>query len=179
VSQIETLSLRRRYAVKVSFLYPRVGQYVCVLVPVRHGDEYLNISFSQPSMTQIPGSSATDCTIPASIPSINPSAGAISIVQFVSPCMTKPSDGPSSLPNQARADGASVYCIGLASNLNYGECTNATRPSHIISSTVANVQQRPFNPKPPEGEALFTSDPSQLNDLFETIASRILLPITR
>jgi Flp pilus assembly protein TadG len=140
----------------------------------------LNISYQPTLYDPNTGVQRTDCTIPASIPSINPSSGAIS-TSSCQPMHDEAERRAIVIADQARADGASVYCIGLASNLNYGECTNGDPP--LNTSFLYRVANDPnsaqFNPSTPEGEALFTSDPSQLNDLFETIASRILLRITR
>jgi len=68
-----------------------------------------------------------------------------------------------------RAQNIVIYSIGLGNKI-----------SQTFLQEIANDPASPtFDPSQPEGEAVFAPDPSQLQAVFETIASKIVARITQ
>jgi hypothetical protein len=73
------------------------------------------------------------------------------------------------MANAMRAEGVTVYAIGLGTDLN-----------KTFLQQVANDPASPtFDSSQPVGEADFAAQASDLNQVFQTVASKILLRLTR
>jgi Flp pilus assembly protein TadG len=123
------------------------------------------------------GATRTGCTIPTTISSINP-PGTVR----TSDCFAMHNEAEAraiTIADQARQQGMYVYCIGLGDPNAPGECGNPVINLDFLRQ-VANDPDAGVNYKKnlPTGEALVTSDPAMLNELFQRIADRILLRLT-
>ena len=71
--------------------------------------------------------------------------------------------------NAMRAQGMVVYSIGLGNSIN-----------KVFLQQVANDPASPtFDPNLPQGEAVFAPTAADLQDVFQTIAAKILLRLTQ
>ena len=81
------------------------------------------------------------------------------------------------IANQARSLTNVVYAIGMGSGK--GEC-GLPVPNMQFLQKIANDPNSPtFNPDQPIGLAIVASDASHLREVFDTIASQILMRLTK
>ncbi|MEI6082960.1 MAG: pilus assembly protein TadG-related protein [Verrucomicrobiota bacterium] len=119
------------------------------------------------------------CTVPSTIPSIDPSYTGKANINTVS-CGDMHDEAEAravALARQARALGNIVYCVGLGNG--FSECSRpALNPDFL--KDMANTTDSPhYDPTQPVGLSLVADDPSDVQPLFDQIRADILLRLTQ
>jgi Flp pilus assembly protein TadG len=128
---------------------------------------------------------AGQCTIPAKLASINPVTGAVtSNAVDVTNCTAMHDEAENRaewIAYLARQAGYTIYCIGLGNPNAQGECGGAFPVVNpVFLKALANTSDSVnYNPNQPQGDFAIASDSSQLNDVFQTIAAKILLRLSQ
>jgi hypothetical protein len=132
----------------------------------------------------------TGCTIPPLISSISPTTGALTpnAVDTTS-CVALHNEAENRAEwiawlfrNQATSTQQYIiYCIGMGSPGKQGECNNAFPVlNEAFLKEIANTtDSSTYNPAQPAGDFAIAEDASQLNDVFNTIAAKILLRLSQ
>jgi hypothetical protein len=120
------------------------------------------------------------CTIPAMLSSINPSTGGLTpnAVDTTS-CIAMHDEAENRaewIAYLARAQGITIYCVGLGDPSSPGECSGAfpvLNPTFL--NEIANAPDSPaFNASQPSGLSVVATNASQLDAVFQSIAQQLL-----
>jgi len=121
------------------------------------------------------------CTIPSSIPSVSPPPATVSTTSGCSPLTIEAQKRALAVARLAQQQGVIVFSIGLGDGSGPTECGFPPLNQAFLYQ-VAN-DPNPANPaydsSLPSGEAVFAPTASELADVFNQIASKILLRLTR
>ncbi len=122
------------------------------------------------------------CTIPSLLSSIDPVTGAITTNAVdTTSCVAMHHEAENRAERiawLARAQGNTIYCIGLGSPGAPGECNGAfpTLNPPFLETLANTTDSATYDPSQPTGDFVIAADAGQLQLVFEEIASRILTP---
>jgi Flp pilus assembly protein TadG len=125
---------------------------------------------------------ANNCTVPPTIPSIDPTVGTINTSHECTDMYVESEARARAIATLARSQGIIVYAIGMGDpSSGFLECGHPPlNPSFL--EDLANTTNAPhYNASQSQysGDYAIATDASALNDVFQTIASKILLRLTR
>jgi Flp pilus assembly protein TadG len=133
----------------------------------------------------------TGCTVPATLSSIDPTTGAITANAVDASGSSQASciamhyeaqNRAERIAWLARSQGYVIYCIGMGNPCgNCGECNNffpVLNP--VFLENLANTtDSQTYDPTQPVGDFAIATSSAQLSEVFQTVASKILLRLSR
>lgn len=128
---------------------------------------------------------STGCTIPALLSSVNPTTGAVTSNKVSSTsCDAMHNEAENRaewIAYQARQQQYTIYAIGMGNPGATGECGGdfpVVNPAflEILANTTDSAY---YNSSQPVGDFALATDSSQLNEVFQEIASKILLRLSQ
>jgi hypothetical protein len=122
------------------------------------------------------------CTIPAMLSSIDPSTGVLTTNAVSSTdCLAMHNEAANRaerIAYLARAQGITIYCIGMGNPATPGECNGyfpVLNPT-FLENLANTANSATFNPGQPQGYFAVAEDANQLEMVFQMIASGLLAP---
>jgi hypothetical protein len=125
------------------------------------------------------GNSAnTGCTVPNTIPSIK--GGSVNTYSCVA-MNTEAEDRAERIAYLARAAGNIIYAIGMGDPTAPGECGGVFRALNpdFLRNLANTPDSQTYNPSQPVGDYAIAANSGELDNVFQTIAAKILLRLTR
>ena len=126
--------------------------------------------------TGAPASSG--CTIPSSIPSVSPPPATVNTSDSCA-METEAQKRAVAMAALARQQGNIIYAVGLGNPNGLKECGFPPINPDFLKQVANDPTSPTFNPNEPAGEALLTSNATQLQALFQQIAAKILLRLSQ
>ncbi len=123
-------------------------------------------------------SASSGCTVPNSIPSID----GINTVTTSDQCgdmYDEAEKRAERIAYLARAAGNIVYAIGMGNPGGATECGRAPLNPNFLKSLANTTDSPTFDNTQPVGDYAIAANASQLNEVFQTIAAKILLRLTQ
>jgi Flp pilus assembly protein TadG len=118
------------------------------------------------------------CTIPGSIPSVSPPPANVNTSDDCA-METEAQKRAVAMAELARQQGNIIYAVGLGNPNGPKECGFPPINPDFLKQVANDPTSPSFNPNEPAGEALLTSNATQLQALFQQIAAKILLRLTQ
>ena len=122
------------------------------------------------------------CTIPSMLSSIDPVTGAITANAVdTTSCVAMHHEAENRAERiawLARSQGNTIYCVGLGDPATPGECNgdfpvlNLTFLENVANTTDSAT----YDPSQPVGDIAIASDSGELTQIFQVIASKIIVP---
>jgi Flp pilus assembly protein TadG len=135
-----------------------------------------SIGIADPATGNSGSSVSSGCTVPPTIPSIDPSLGNISTAN----CSDMHNEAEAraiAIAKQARQLGNVVYCIGLGGG--YSECSRPALNPAFLDQMANDPQSSTYDPSQPSGLSFVAKTPADVQPLFERIREDILLRLTQ
>jgi Flp pilus assembly protein TadG len=134
---------------------------------------------------------STNCTIPSTLSSINPSNGVLTANAVDSSgdgqtgCISmhyEAENRAERIAYLARQQGYTIYCVGMGNPCgNCGECNNyfpVLNPA-FLQDLANTADSQTYNAAQPVGDFAIATSSAELSEVFETIASKILLRLSQ
>jgi Flp pilus assembly protein TadG len=131
------------------------------------------------------------CTVPPFLSSINPSNGVFTANAVdangtnQTSCIAMHNEAENRaerIANLARSQGYVIYCVGMGTPCsNCGECQNyfPVLNQAFLEDLANTTDSQTYNAAQPVGDFAIATDSSQLSEVFQTIASKILLRLSQ
>jgi Flp pilus assembly protein TadG len=130
--------------------------------------------------------SSSGCNVPSTISSISPTTGTLTANAVAtsgsSACQQMHQEAENRaewIAYQARAQGYTIYAIGMGNPNDAGECGFPVVNPAFLENLANTTDSSSYVQGQPTGDFALATDSSQLNSVFQTIAAKILLRLSR
>jgi hypothetical protein len=121
------------------------------------------------------------CTVPTLLSSINPTTGAVTPnAVSTTACVGMHNEAQNRAERiawLARSQGITVYCVGMGSPGYPGECSGAfpTLNMDFLKDLANTTDASTYTPNQPIGDVAIAADSHSLTEVFQTIASKVIV----
>jgi hypothetical protein len=122
---------------------------------------------------------SSGCTVPATIPSIDPTLGSITTSDQCGDMYKEAEARARAVASLARSEGNIVYAIGFGNPSGTPECGHPPLNIAFLKALANTKDSTYYDNTQPSGDVAIGSNAADIDGLFQTIASKILLRLSK